>query len=105
MVDVNFTNALAAYNAASKIKPEASSPTVNKPNASGTFSEMVKNVVVNTVEANRASEQLSMKAIAGEADIREVVAAVSNAEMALETVVAIRDKVTNAYQEILRMPI
>lgn len=103
MVDANFTNALAAYNAASKIKPEVSYS--NKPNASGTFAEMVKDVVVNTVEANKASEKLSLKAIAGEADIREVVAAVSNAEIALETVVAIRDKVTNAYQEILRMPI
>ncbi|MGD9637703.1 MAG: flagellar hook-basal body complex protein FliE [Alphaproteobacteria bacterium] len=104
MVDVSFSNALAAYNAASKMKPEASS-VADKPNASGTFADMVKNVVEDTVEANRASEKLSMQAIAGEADLREVVAAVSNAEMALETVVTIRDKVTAAYQEILRMPI
>lgn len=103
MVDVSFTNALAAYNAVSKIKPEAD--TSAKPNAHGTFADLIKDVVSNSVAATKTSEQLSIKAIAGEADLREVVAAISNAEMALETVVAIRDRVTNAYQEILRMPI
>jgi len=34
-----------------------------------------------------------------------VVTAVANAQHTLETVVAVRDKVLNAYQEILRMPI
>jgi flagellar hook-basal body complex protein FliE len=35
----------------------------------------------------------------------DVVTAVSNAEMTLQTVVAVRDRVLNAYQEIMRMPI
>jgi len=33
------------------------------------------------------------------------VTAVANAEHTLETVIAVRDKVLTAYQEILRMPI
>ncbi len=35
----------------------------------------------------------------------DVVQAVSNAELTLQTVVAVRDRVVNAYQEIMRMPI
>ena len=44
-------------------------------------------------------------AIAGEADVTDVVMAVTNAETTLQTVVAVRDRVMAAYQEILRMPI
>ena len=46
-----------------------------------------------------------MQAIKGTADMQDVVMAVSNAETALQTVVAVRDKVVTAYQEILQMPI
>ena len=50
-------------------------------------------------------ESQSLQAAAGTADLTEVVMAVSKAEMTLETVVTLRDKVVQAYQEILRMPI
>ncbi len=43
--------------------------------------------------------------IAGEADLKDVITAVANAEQTLETVVAVRDKVLAAYNEILKMPI
>jgi flagellar hook-basal body complex protein FliE len=37
--------------------------------------------------------------------VTDVVTAVTNAEVALDTVVAVRDRVISAYQEIMRMPI
>ena len=43
--------------------------------------------------------------IAGKADIQDVVLAVSNAEMALETVVAVRDTAIKAYKEIMQMTV
>ena len=43
-------------------------------------------------------------AAVGKADLNDVVQAVTNAEVTLQTVTAVRDKVLNAYQEILRMP-
>lgn len=46
-----------------------------------------------------------MKQISGEADLKDVVTAIANAEHTLETIVAVRNKVLNAHQEILRMPI
>ena len=39
------------------------------------------------------------------ADIQDVVLAVSNAEMALETVVAVRDTAIKAYKEIMQMTV
>jgi flagellar hook-basal body complex protein FliE len=46
-----------------------------------------------------------MKGMAKEAELTDVVTAVSNAELTLQTVVTIRDRVIQAYQDIIRMPI
>ncbi|MTH34248.1 flagellar hook-basal body complex protein FliE [Paracoccus limosus] len=44
-------------------------------------------------------------AMTGKTDTHELVQSIAQAEVALETAVAIRDKVVEAYQEILRMPV
>ncbi len=44
-------------------------------------------------------------ALAGTGDVQGVVEALAATEMALETAVVVRDKVVEAYQEILRMPV
>ena len=106
--NASLSNALSAYRMAAARQTEVGQGeniAASKPFAEGSFKDMLKGVVTDAVDASRKSETLSMKALAGEADVQEVVAAVSNAEMALETVVAVRDSVVRAYQEILRMPI
>ena len=69
------------------------------------FSSMVKNFAQGAIDKSVASEQLSAAAAAGKANVDEGVMAVAEAESTLTTVVAIRDKVLEAYREILRMPI
>lgn len=71
----------------------------------GAFGEMVRSSLREAVQVQKTAEAVSLKGIAGEADMRDVVLAVSNAENTLNTVVAIRDRVVSAYQEILKMPI
>ena len=66
---------------------------------------MVRDMVGNTVEAGRSAERISGEAMVGRADINDVVMAVTNAEMGLQTVVSIRDRIIEAYQQIARMPI
>lgn len=73
--------------------------------AGQSFATMLSGMMENAVEAGQQSERLSMEAIAGKADVREVVAAVSNAEVALDTIVNVRDRMMRAYQEIMRMPV
>ncbi len=46
-----------------------------------------------------------MAGIAGKTDPVNVVTAVAGTELALETMVSVRDKVISAYQDILRMSI
>jgi flagellar hook-basal body complex protein FliE len=69
------------------------------------FASLVRDAAGTAVDTMRGSEAMSAKALAGKADLNEVVAAVSNAEVTLQTVLAVRDKVISAYQDILRMPI
>ena len=69
------------------------------------FGAMVKNAAEKAVDTMRAGEQASARAVEGKADLTDVVQAVTDAELTLQTVVALRDKLLAAYQEIMRMPI
>lgn len=52
-----------------------------------------------------AAEQTAQASMAGDADPHALVEALAQSELAVETVVAVRDRVVEAYQEILRMPV
>ena len=53
----------------------------------------------------QAGEQAATAAMQGKGDTQNVVEALAAAEIALETAVVIRDRVVEAYQEIMRMPV
>ena len=73
--------------------------------AEGGFAAALEEAATSAMETLQKSETVSMQAAAGEADLLEVVSAVNDAEATLRTVVSVRDKVVQSYQEILRMPI
>ncbi|MFM2349537.1 MAG: hypothetical protein RIR04_503 [Pseudomonadota bacterium] len=50
-------------------------------------------------------EQTATSAMTGGADPQALVQALANSQLAVETVSTLRDKVVEAYQEILRMPV
>ena len=69
------------------------------------FASVLSGLASDAVGTLRQAEQVSVQALQGEADTREVVDAVMNAEQALQAAVAIRDKIVSAYMEISRMAI
>ena len=71
----------------------------------GDFASLLRNAAEGAMDSLRAGEAKSLQAAAGTADINEVVMAVSKADLTLQTVVAVRDRVIQAYQDVLRMPI
>jgi len=73
--------------------------------ATGAFAAMVENIVSSAGQNTQASEAASAGLVTGNSDLVDVVTAVNAAEMSLETLVAVRDRVISAYQDILRMPI
>ena len=69
------------------------------------FGQLIQEAVRSAGQATAAAETQAMNVAAGRGDIVDVVTAIAAAEAQLETVMAVRDQVIQAYQEILRMPI
>ncbi len=69
------------------------------------FSDFLQQKATETLDTLKTSEKTSAQAVTGAADLTDVVQAVTAAELTLQTVVAVRDRLIAAYQEIMRMPI
>jgi flagellar hook-basal body complex protein FliE len=98
----SFANAISAYNRALNGGGEAMEP--RDASSDDTFAGLVKSAVHGAIGAGETSEKLSLAAVNGGADLNQVVTAVAEAEVALNTVVAVRDKIIDAYKDIIRMP-
>ena len=73
--------------------------------AQGGFGDLVKSAISDAVGASKHAEHQMAAQVAGKTELIDVVTAISAAESSLETVMAVRDQVISAYQEIMRMPI
>jgi flagellar hook-basal body complex protein FliE len=69
------------------------------------FGSLLKEVVGSVLDSGRKSDAQTQAMATGKANIVDVVTAVSETEVAVETMVSVRDKVIAAYEEIMRMPI
>ena len=69
------------------------------------FSDLVRGGLDHFVETQKSAEKVSLDMISGKADINDVIFATQEASVQLETIVAIRDKVVQAYQSIWGMAI
>ncbi len=69
------------------------------------FADLLQSKVQDSIETMRTGEDMSGKAVTGDADLTDVVQSITAAELTLQTVVSVRDRMISAYQEILRMPI
>lgn len=101
---IRLSDAIAAYSAVAK-GPAATVDSASSTAPGGTFANMVKGVAQDAIGSAKEAEDLSKAALAGKASLRDVVTAVNNAELTLETVVTVRDKVISAYNDIIKMPI
>jgi flagellar hook-basal body complex protein FliE len=91
--------AAAAYRAAQALGGEA-------PAASGSsFGAVMEDLAKSALDAGHQADSASTAALSGQGGVTEVVLAVSKAELALQTAVAVRDRVVAAYQDVMRMPI
>lgn len=71
----------------------------------GSFGDMLKSAIGTVVEAGHRSDVQSQALASGKANIVDVVTAVAETEVAVSALVSVRDKVVQAYEEIMRMPI
>jgi len=103
-----FNAAAAAYGNAAKLLTQASEASPEMLNQGGQgpdFASMLASSVQSVVDSGHHSDQLSLDLVNGKANVVDVVTAISQTEMAVETMVTVRDRVISAYEEIMRMPI
>jgi flagellar hook-basal body complex protein FliE len=104
---------LAAAGAYANIARLVSDPTralANAPGAAGGdaatgFASMLKDAIGSVIETGRKSDAQTKALASGKSNMVDVVTAVAQTEVAVDAMVAVRDKVIAAYEEIMRMPI
>jgi flagellar hook-basal body complex protein FliE len=102
---INPANAAAAYQQMARIGA-GNTPGAAATGASGEgFGSLLNDAMKEAVGTMRTGEEAAAQGATGKGDIVQVVNAVTSAELTLETVVAIRDRVIAAYQDIIKMPI
>ncbi len=109
-ISTPFNAAAAAYGNAQRLIQQAAKPQTDMtalagPGAGGDFANMLAQQVQGVVEAGRASDAMAIDMVNGKANVVDMVTALSQTEIAIESMVTIRDRVISAYEEIMRMPI
>ena len=99
---IDIASALRAYSAAPKPEAGIGAP---EEKTGPSFASVLDKTIEDTVATTRLGEKAMVDGATGKAELADVVTAIANAETTLETIVALRDRVITAYQEIMRMPI
>ena len=94
-----------AYNTASKLTGQGVRPQDIKETGTSTFSGMITDASKNAVQTIRESDTAMKAGLKGEIGVQEVIQATMAAESTMKTVVGVRDKLVQAYQQVLNMPI
>ncbi|KTS37669.1 flagellar hook-basal body protein FliE [Methylobacterium indicum] len=69
------------------------------------FTQLLSSALDGVSEAGKRADSQAMAAAAGKANVVDVVTAVAESETAIQTLVAVRDRVISAYEDIMRMQI
>ena len=94
----------AYANVAKALNPAGAAGKPRDPNDQS-FATMLKDTLDGVAAAGRKSDAQAMSMASGKANIVDVVTAVAETEVAVETMVSVRDKVIAAYEDIMKMPI
>ncbi|HEX4106180.1 MAG TPA: flagellar hook-basal body complex protein FliE [Rhizomicrobium sp.] len=98
--------AAAAYQNAARIASSPSIPDVTPTNGtSGQFSDFLSGAIKDSINSIKQGEQATQAQAMNNSNVVDVVHSMNAAELTLDTVVAVRDKVVSAYQAIMNMPI
>jgi flagellar hook-basal body complex protein FliE len=113
--EINFNKAASAYQNTAGLQSaktsvasltesphlQGESPTAFKPS----FESLLGEALDKARDAGYKGEGVSAESVAGKAEYHQLVTAVNNADLTLRTVVAVRDRLINAYNDMLKMPI
>ena len=100
--------AAAAYQNAARIgqmSPSVPDVASTSNGVGGNFSDFLSGAVKDSINSIKQGEQATQAQAMNKSNVVDVVHSMNAAELTLDTVVAVRDKVVSAYQAIMNMPI
>ncbi len=106
-MNIKQLDAMSAYSQATKQMQDGLVSRGGEDGVKGSsaFSALVTESLSDVASVTKNVELQSAKSLVGKADLVDVATAVQNAEVVVQTVVSVRDKVVAAYNDILKMPI
>jgi len=105
---IPFNAAATAYAKAAQLTTQGVPPitdVVAPPQQAPDFARILTDNLQSVIDTGKDSEQKSVDLMNGKGNVVDVVTAIAQTEMAVESVVTVRDRVISAYEEIMRMPI
>lgn len=102
-MDVNAFNAAKGYGAAQRLLSSSQQKPQTGAEQQGGFS--ASKAAAELTQSVARSESAAAAFVTGKADPHSVVEALASAELAVQTAVTLRNRVVEAYQELLRMPV
>jgi flagellar hook-basal body complex protein FliE len=99
------TIAANAYANFAKMMERGGAEKLGNPVAGPSFGELVKDAVGSVMEVGKKSDAQTMAMASGKANVMDVVTAVADTDVAVSTLVSVRDRVIQAYEDIMKMQI
>ena len=79
---------------------------VGSPGSEGpSFGAILKDALGSVMDAGRKSDAQTVAMASGKANVMDVVSAVAETDVAVSTLVSVRDRVIQSYEDIMKMPI
>jgi flagellar hook-basal body complex protein FliE len=69
------------------------------------FAAVLKDALGSVMESGRKSDAQTVAMASGKANVMDVVTAVADTDVAVSTLVSVRDRVIQSYEDIMKMPI
>src|SRR5476649_1221049 len=69
------------------------------------FGAMLKDALGSVMDAGRKSDAQTVAMASGKGNVMDVVTAVAETDVAVSTLVSVRDRVIQSYEDIMKMPI
>src|SRR6202011_3650095 len=69
------------------------------------FGAVLKDAIGSVLDAGKKSDAQTGAMAAGKANVMDVVTAVAETDVAVSTLVSVRDRVIQSYEDIMKMPI
>ena len=99
------TVAANAYAALSRMMETGGAEKGGQNSGGPSFGAVLKDAIGSVMEAGKKSDGQTMAMSSGKANVMDVVTAVAETDVAVSTLVSVRDRVIQSYEDIMKMPI